>query len=88
MTEYLAAVAAALVLGVQTSLSPCPLAANIAAISYIGRRVGSPRQVFLAGLLYTLGRTLVYLTLGMGLVAGLLSVPGLSMFLPWPLDSD
>jgi hypothetical protein len=81
MTEYLAAVSAALVLGVQTSLSPCPLAGNIAAISYIGRRVGSPRQVFLAGLLYTLGRTLVYLTLGMGIVAGLLAAPGLSIFL-------
>jgi cytochrome c biogenesis protein CcdA len=81
MTEYLAAVSAALWLGIWTSLSPCPLAGNIAAISYIGRRVGSPRQVFLAGLLYTLGRTLVYLTLGIGIVAGLLSVPGLSMFL-------
>jgi hypothetical protein len=81
MTEYLAAVAAALVLGIQTSLSPCPLAGNIAALSYVGRRVGRPRQVFLAGLLYTLGRTLVYLTLGMGIVAGLLAAPGLSIFL-------
>ena len=59
-------------MGIQTSISPCPLATNIAAISYIGRRVGNARQVFLAGLLYTLGRTLVYLTLGVILVAGLL----------------
>jgi cytochrome c biogenesis protein CcdA len=81
MGEYVLAVAGALALGIQTSISPCPLATNIAAISYIGRRVGSPRQVFLAGLLYTLGRTLVYLTLGVVLVAGLLSVPGLSLFL-------
>ena len=81
VTGFLAAVALALVLGVQTSISPCPLATNVAAISYVGRRVGRPRQVLLAGVLYTLGRTLVYLALGTALVAGLLSVPGLSMFL-------
>ncbi len=81
MGEYVAGIALALMLGIQTSISPCPLATNIAAISYIGRRVGSPRQVFLAGLLYTLGRTLVYLALGIILVAGLLSVPWLSMLL-------
>jgi hypothetical protein len=79
MVEYLLAVAGALWLGIQTSLSPCPLATNIAAISYVGRRVGSPRQILWAGLLYTLGRTLVYLALGMGLVAGLLWAPGLSI---------
>ena len=31
--------AGALWLGVVTSISPCPLATNIAAISYIGRKV-------------------------------------------------
>lgn len=81
MGEYVLGVTWAFWLGILTSISPCPLATNIAAISYIGRRVGSPRQVFLAGLLYTVGRTLVYLTLGVVLVAGLLSVPWLSMFL-------
>ena len=62
-------------LGLLTSISPCPLATNIAAISYIGRRVGSPRQVVLSGMLYTLGRTLAYVVLGALLVASVLSVP-------------
>ena len=68
-------------LGLLTSISPCPLVTNIAAISYIGRRVGSPRQVVLSGILYTLGRTLAYALLGALLVASVLSVPQLSMFL-------
>jgi cytochrome c-type biogenesis protein len=68
-------------LGLLTSISPCPLASNIAAISYIGRRVGSPRQVMLSGVLYTLGRSLAYVVLGALLVASVLSVPQLSMFL-------
>ena len=73
--------ATAVWLGLLTSISPCPLATNIAAISYIGRRVGSPRQVVLTGVLYTLGRTLAYVVLGALLVASVLSVPQLSMFL-------
>jgi len=71
----------ALWLGILTSISPCPLATNIAAISYIGRRVSSTRQVFLTGLLYTLGRTLAYLALAVVLVATAMSVPQISLFL-------
>ncbi len=57
------------------------MATNIAAISYIGRKVGNSRQVFLTGLLYTLGRTLAYLALAVVLVASVLSVPQISLFL-------
>jgi cytochrome c-type biogenesis protein len=81
MTEFVLGVGTAMWLGILTSISPCPLATNIAAISYIGRRVGSPRQVFLAGLLYTVGRTLAYLALAIVLVASVLSVPEISLFL-------
>ena len=81
MTEFLVGVGSALWLGILTSISPCPLATNIAAISYIGRKVGSARQVFLTGLLYTLGRTLAYLALAFVLVASVLSVPQISLFL-------
>ncbi len=81
MQELVIGAASALWLGILTSISPCPLATNIAAISYIGRRVGNTRQVFLSGLLYTLGRTLAYLALAVVIVAMALSVPHVSLFL-------
>ena len=81
MTEFLVGMGSALWLGILTSISPCPLATNIAAISYIGRKVGNGRQVFLTGLLYTVGRTLAYLVLAVVLVASMLSSPQVSLFL-------
>jgi cytochrome c-type biogenesis protein len=81
MTAYVLAVATAFWLGVLTSISPCPMATNIAAVSYVARRVDRPRWVVLAGLLYTVGRTLTYLVLGVLLVNSLLSAPGLSHIL-------
>ena len=81
MWEYALGATSALWLGILTSISPCPLATNIAAISYIGRRVDNVRYVFLTGLLYTFGRTLAYLALGVLLVAGVLSIPQVSLFL-------
>jgi sulfite exporter TauE/SafE len=73
--------ATALWLGVLTSISPCPLAANIAAVSYVGRQVERPRRVLWAGLLYTLGRTSAYVVLGAAAVWSLMSVVGASAFL-------
>jgi len=81
MTDLMIGMTSALWLGILTSISPCPLATNIAAISYIGRRVDNTRQVFLTGLLYTLGRTLSYLGLAFLLIATARSVPQVSMFL-------
>ena len=75
------AVGSALWLGILTSISPCPLASNIAAISFIGRRVGHTRQVLLSGLLYTLGRTATYVVLAAIILAGLLAADGVARFL-------
>ncbi len=36
-------------LGILTSISPCPLATNLAAVSYIGRDAGRPFLVIQAG---------------------------------------
>jgi len=75
------AVGSALWLGILTSISPCPLATNIAAVSYVGRQLGSPRAILLSGVLYTAGRSLAYLVLGAAAVWSLMSVVAVSSFL-------
>ena len=75
------AVGSALWLGILTSISPCPLATNVAAVSYVGRRVGSGRAVLMSGALYTTGRSLVYLALGAASVWSLMSMVSVSSFL-------
>jgi cytochrome c biogenesis protein CcdA len=79
--EGLVGLASALWLGVLTSVSPCPLATNVAAMSFVGRRLASPRAVLASGLLYTLGRALTYAVLGGLLVASLLNAPVVSSLL-------
>lgn len=81
MDGLMVGVGSALWLGILTSISPCPLATNIAAMSFIGRRVGDSRRVFASGLLYTAGRMLVYVVLGAIIVSSLLSVSDLSLWL-------
>lgn len=79
--DFLLSAVTAVWLGIMTSISPCPLATNIAAISYIGRKVDVPKKVFLHGLMYVLGRTLTYAGIAVLLVSSLLSAPSLSHFL-------
>ena len=71
----------ALWLGILTSISPCPLASNIAAVSYILKRVDHTSYVFTSGILYTLGRVLGYTGLGILITTSLLSIPQTSYFL-------
>ena len=79
--SYFVYILAAFYLGLLTSISPCPLATNIAAISYVARKVGDTRLVINAGLLYTLGRCLLYLGLAVLLTTTALSIPAVSIFL-------
>ena len=58
----------AFALGLLTALSPCPLATNIAAVSFISRDIENRRRIFLNGLLYTLGRIIAYTVLGVILI--------------------
>lgn len=75
------AVLYALWLGILTSISPCPLAGNIAAVSFIGRKVGKPYYVLLSGLIYTLGRTIFYTLIGVILSFSMHSIPPVSNWL-------
>jgi len=50
----------ALLLGLMTAISPCPLATNITAIGFISRDIENRNRVFINGLIYTLGRAITY----------------------------
>lgn len=58
----------ALLLGLMTAISPCPLATNIAAVGFIAKSVSEPRKAFVEGLLYTIGRIVSYTVLGLILI--------------------
>ena len=54
----------ALILGLMTALSPCPLATNITAIAYISNAFEDKKLIFVNGLVYTFGRIISYTLLG------------------------
>jgi cytochrome c-type biogenesis protein len=60
----------AIILGLMTAISPCPLATNITAIGYISKDIESKRKIFINGLLYSLGRAVSYTSLGIALYFG------------------
>lgn len=74
-------VISALWLGILTSISPCPMATNIAAISFITRNLESSKRVLWSGLLYSAGRMLAYVVIAVLAVASLLSLPETSFYL-------
>lgn len=60
----------ALVLGLMTAISPCPLATNITAIGFISKDIENRNRVFLNGLLYTLGRAVTYTSIALIIYLG------------------
>lgn len=79
--EMLVAFGSALWLGILTSISPCPLASNIAAVSFLSKKITHPALVFISGVAYTLGRMVSYAALGWIIINSLLSVPQTAQFL-------
>jgi cytochrome c-type biogenesis protein len=71
----------ALWLGILTSISPCPLATNIAAVSFLSKKVNHPRLVLQSSIAYTIGRMLTYAVLGVVIITSLASVPVTANFL-------
>lgn len=60
----------AIILGLMTAISPCPLATNITAIGYIGKDLGSRNRIFINGLVYTAGRAISYFGIALILFFG------------------
>lgn len=60
----------AILLGLMTAISPCPMATNITAIGFIGKDIEQRRQVFYKGLIYTSGRVFSYTALALILYFG------------------
>ncbi|MFH0984920.1 MAG: aromatic aminobenezylarsenical efflux permease ArsG family transporter [Candidatus Omnitrophota bacterium] len=71
----------ALWLGILTSISPCPLASNIAAVSFLSKKIAHPAAVFVSGLAYTFGRMASYAAVGWLIIHSLVGIPQISMFL-------
>lgn len=55
----------AFILGLMTAISPCPMATNITAIAFISKDIENKKKVFINGLIYTLGRSVTYTTIGL-----------------------
>ncbi|MEN6618783.1 MAG: aromatic aminobenezylarsenical efflux permease ArsG family transporter [Rikenellaceae bacterium] len=73
----------AIVLGLMTAISPCPLATNISAIGFISRDIENRRRVFIKGLVYTAGRAISYVGLALLIYFGADKMDISSVFQGW-----
>jgi cytochrome c-type biogenesis protein len=73
----------ALVLGIMTSISPCPLATNITAIAYISKDLKTAKNTLISGLAYTMGRAISYTLLATLIYFGLSSFEIAKIFQGW-----
>ena len=70
LENYNIPILSALVLGLMTAISPCPLATNITATAFISKNISNKKIVFLSGVIYSLGRAFSYTTIGLVLYFG------------------
>jgi len=81
MVQIMLPFVSALWLGILTSISPCPLATNIAAVSFLSKKINHPKLVLRSSIAYTVGRMLTYALVGGIIIASLASVPATANFL-------
>ena len=81
--QYNIPLLSALVLGIMTSISPCPLATNITAIAYISRDIKTPGHTLIGGLMYILGRAISYTLLASLVYFGLSAFEIARIFQGW-----
>ena len=68
-------------MGIVCAVSPCPLATNIAAVSFLAREAERPSRVLRGGFSYALGRTVSCVGLAVSILFGLAAAPTLSQAL-------
>ena len=83
LDSYNIPVLTAFLLGVLTSISPCPLATNITAIAFISREIKPWKHTLLNALYYVIGRGIGYTALAMLIYFGLSSFQVARIFQSW-----
>ncbi len=73
--------AMAFALGLWTAIQPCPMTANLAAVSYLSRRAGSAGSALVAALLYAAGQMIAYEVLALLVLEGIAAAWRLSALL-------
>lgn len=73
----------AFLLGILTSISPCPLATNITAIVYVSKEIKTAKHTLINGIFYTLGRGVSYAVLAVLIYFGLSSFQISNIFQRW-----
>lgn len=81
--NYNLSILTAFLLGILTSISPCPLAANITAVAFISKDIKTTKHTILSGLFYTLGRGISYTLLATLIYFGLSSFKVSKIFQGW-----
>src|SRR4030042_7121289 len=79
--EFFTFIIAAAWLGILVSISPCPLATNIVAISYLSQQINQKIKIMLQSLAYIAGRTVIYVILAYLIVNAMMNIPVISEFL-------
>jgi cytochrome c-type biogenesis protein len=83
LSDYNFPVLTAFLLGIVTSISPCPLATNITAIAYISKEIKTAKNTLLNGLFYTLGRGISYTLLAVLIYFGISAFSISKIFQGW-----
>lgn len=73
----------AFLLGILTSISPCPLATNITAVAFISKEIKTVKHILFNSLFYTFGRGLSYTLLAALIYFGVSSFSIASIFEGW-----
>ncbi len=73
----------AFLIGLLTSISPCPLATNITALAYLSKDIKDSKRTILNSLIYTLGRAFTYTVLLLLISFGLSSFDIAKIFQGW-----